>query len=235
VECEFSDAGCDAKVYRKDLPSHLQENMVAHMSLLARENRKLRLQLRNQGENHAREKERLKLQVREQDEIHAREKRELKLRLREQATENREDQGKAHEILNKEVQRQRTFLSHVPPLDLFWNMETFKKGDFCLSEPFYSHIGGYKLQLELHCVGLVGCKSKYKYRYSLLDSESAFPPSETLHITAHIIQQSGNVLDTRRDVVSFRKKNTEFSFFQVPVFHCNKFHLSQIEIHHTYF
>ena len=45
MECEFSDAGCDAKVYRKDLPSHLGENMVTHMSLLARENRKLKQQL----------------------------------------------------------------------------------------------------------------------------------------------------------------------------------------------
>ena len=48
VECEFSDAGCDAKVYRKDLPSHLGESMVTHMSLLARENRKLKQQLREQ-------------------------------------------------------------------------------------------------------------------------------------------------------------------------------------------
>ena len=55
VECEFSDAGCDAKVYRKDLPSHLGENMVTHMSLLARENRKLKQQLMEQGEAHKKE------------------------------------------------------------------------------------------------------------------------------------------------------------------------------------
>ena len=46
VECEFSDAGCDAKVYRRDLPSHLSANMVTHMSLLARENRKLKEEAR---------------------------------------------------------------------------------------------------------------------------------------------------------------------------------------------
>ena len=45
VECEFSDAGCDAKVYRKDLASHLTDNLVTHMSLLAMENRKLKQQL----------------------------------------------------------------------------------------------------------------------------------------------------------------------------------------------
>ena len=38
VECEFSDAGCNAKVYRKDLTSHLTDNLVTHMSLLVAEN-----------------------------------------------------------------------------------------------------------------------------------------------------------------------------------------------------
>ena len=41
VECEFSYAGCEAKILRKDLPSHMTDNMAAHMSLLAKQNRKL--------------------------------------------------------------------------------------------------------------------------------------------------------------------------------------------------
>ena len=49
VDCEFSDAGCDVKVHRKDLSSHLEENMVTHMSLLARENTKLKMQLKEQN------------------------------------------------------------------------------------------------------------------------------------------------------------------------------------------
>lgn len=49
VECEFSNAGCDAKVHRKDLPSHLSDNIVSHMSLLARENRKLKQKLKKQS------------------------------------------------------------------------------------------------------------------------------------------------------------------------------------------
>ena len=48
MECEFSDAGCDAKVYRKDLASHSTDNLVTHMSLLAKENRKLKQQLKEQ-------------------------------------------------------------------------------------------------------------------------------------------------------------------------------------------
>ena len=49
VECEFSDAGCDAKVQRKDLPSHLTDNIVTHMSLLAAENRKFKQLLKKQA------------------------------------------------------------------------------------------------------------------------------------------------------------------------------------------
>ena len=41
VECEFSHAGCEAKMLRKDLPSHMTDNMAAHMSLLAKENRQV--------------------------------------------------------------------------------------------------------------------------------------------------------------------------------------------------
>ena len=74
VDCEFSDAGCDVKVYRKDLSSHLEENMVTHMSLLAKENRKLKEQLRKQAEDltslirtkSAKEKKRFKTLLKEQ-------------------------------------------------------------------------------------------------------------------------------------------------------------------------
>ncbi len=46
VECEFSHVGCDIKVCRKDLPTHLSDSMITHMSLLAREIRDLKLQLK---------------------------------------------------------------------------------------------------------------------------------------------------------------------------------------------
>ena len=42
VECEFSHAGCEAKMLRRDLPSHMTDNMAGHMSQLARENRQLK-------------------------------------------------------------------------------------------------------------------------------------------------------------------------------------------------
>ncbi len=51
VECEFSNAGCDVELCRKDLPSHLSDSMVTHMSLLAKENRNLRVKLAKQAED----------------------------------------------------------------------------------------------------------------------------------------------------------------------------------------
>ena len=48
VECEFSHAGCDVRVIRKDLPGHLADNMAKHMSLLASENQELKSRLGDQ-------------------------------------------------------------------------------------------------------------------------------------------------------------------------------------------
>ena len=110
VKCEFSDAGCDAKVHRKDLSSHIEENIVTHMSLLARENRKLKLQFKGQKERS-----------------------EKKFGLLEERIE---------------------VATRVPPL--FLKCLNVK---YWTSEPFYSHIGGYKLKL------------RFRYNTSLMENQ----------------------------------------------------------------
>ena len=84
VECEFSDAGCDAKVYRKDLASHLTDNLVTHMSLLAMENRKLKQQLQKQEEKASEENRKLKQQLQKQEEKADMEIRKLQVQLQKQ-------------------------------------------------------------------------------------------------------------------------------------------------------
>ena len=116
------------------LPSHLGENMVTHMSLLARENRKLKQQLREQGEAH---------------------KKEVQM-LRDDTT---------------------LFVSNVPPILILGRVK--------ISKPFYSHIGGYKLQLVIRCVSLPP-RGRYECKYMFLDSEFKVPPSATLYITTQI-------------------------------------------------
>ena len=141
VECEFSDAGCDAKVYRKDLPSHLGENMVTHTSMLARENRQLKQQVQKQA---------MKLQL--QHEEHQTQFKEHQAQLEKQGYTT---QGILRDLLD------------LPPIKLF-SMKKFVHHYYWLSKPFLSHPGGYVLQLEIR-VGLKTClECNFKDSFSMV-------------------------------------------------------------------
>jgi len=43
VDCKFKDAGCNARIYRKDMEEHLQSNMEKHLDLLSQELEKQKL------------------------------------------------------------------------------------------------------------------------------------------------------------------------------------------------
>ena len=180
VECEFSDAGCDAKVYRKDLPSHLGENMVTHMSLLARENRELKSQLKEQGEDH-----------------------------------------------RKLVQ----ILAKIPPINLCPELPR-KVDEVFFSKPFYSHFGGYKLQLEIQLKTLrrnfLRTLYSYNCRYKFLDSEFEVPESATLHIITQL--RESEKCDTKEIKVIFGKKDSGYFEFEIRFPQTANIHVSQIEI-----
>ena len=111
VECEFSDAGCDAKVKRTDLMSHMSENIIAHMSLLARENRR------------------------------------LKSELQEQATLFKSELEKQANLF---VSRQKELLTVVPLEIVYPDYAKHKKNlTEWSSKPFYTHAGGYKLNITM--------------------------------------------------------------------------------------
>ena len=154
VEFEFSDAGCDAKVYRRDLPSHLSDNMVTHMSLLARENRKLKKQLKTQEQQ-------LKAQLKTQEQ-----------QLREELKRQLAIQDKQNSKMQKE---NLAHILRVPPLFLNFGLRN-------KSEPFYSHAGGYKLQLET--------KLGLQLKFTLLESEFAVCLPCKLQITAKLLNQA---------------------------------------------
>ena len=165
VDCEFSDAGCDAKVHRKDLHSHLEENMVTHMSLLARENRKLKQQLN-----------------------------EHKKYNREMIQAQAEDNIKQFQMMDQKVMKQAEYLestlhvSHVVPVDLVCSDVTMS----WTSDPFYSHVGGYKLQLCM--VRSISVFLSIDYYFSFQYLESEFPVSLpcTLQTTVLIIDHKGS-------------------------------------------
>ena len=191
VECEFSDAGCDARVCRKDLPSHLAENMVAHMSLLALENRKLKLQLTEQEKKvieSDKERRELKLQLKQQDE-----KLELRLELVDELLKLQEGlrlevtikelRGNV-KMLSTEQERKQNYLisehakinPRLPPLE--FQFKTNFKQDH---EPFYSHLGGYRLKPEI-LYTLRGMA----YKFSIIGSEFVSRRAHSLLITSEI-------------------------------------------------
>ena len=137
VDCEFSDAGCDAKVHKKDLRSHMEENMVTHMSLLARENRKLKLQHKAQEEK------------------------------------NRQ--------LEEKIEDVKFQLTRVPPVYL----KCLDAKNLWSSEPFYSHVGGYKLRLDLY-YDIIQNKCLLSFKY-IKDKELPLPCKQ--QVTVLIIDQ----------------------------------------------
>ena len=161
VECAFSDAGCDAKVYRRDLPSHLSDNMVTHMSLLARENRKLKQQLKTQEQ-------------------------QLKTHLKTREQQLRDEFKKELAIQDKKLKRHSQLqklslekLAYTVIKPLILNVVLGQK-----SEPFYSHAGGYKLQLETLNLYYI------KIKFTLLESEFAVQLPCQLQLTTRLINQA---------------------------------------------
>ena len=165
VECEFSHAGCDVKMHRKDLPSHLSESVVTHMSLLARENERQSSQIERQSLQIERQNlqiERQSLQIESQDSEIKRQNKEiilLKLLVR----------GK------KEMNLQK--ISCVPPI-------VFKLRTGESSQPFYSHMGGYKLKLTIEKRVLW-----HDLVITMLESEFEVKSPYNLSITAMVMDQ----------------------------------------------
>jgi hypothetical protein len=158
----------------------------------------------------------------------ARENRRQKQRLREQEDNHaRQLREQEEKIQNLEI------LFHVPPVDIYPPIQSLEQGEPWLSEPFYSHIGGYKLQLEVHLIRRTDYRHcTYKYRYNLLDSEFTVPPFATLHITTKIKLKHRNTV-TRKDRVVCGKTGTFIEQTSQSVLlrpGSITFHISQIEI-----
>ncbi len=178
VECEFSHAGCDIKVCRKDLHSHLSDSMVTHMSLLARENRDLKLQLTKQIDEVTLQNKEIKDQ--------AEEIKNLTERVVEQTDKIEEQDTKIRAEILK-------FVSRAPPLNI-----SFQAKSNFRSEPFYGFTG-HKLQLEV--VHLESNKSTH-FSFDVLESEFKVQSPCTLSVTAFLVDQANGKdhLEYRQEV-----------------------------------
>ena len=149
VECEFSDAGCDAKVDRKDLASHLTDNLVSHMSLLAMENRKLKQTLENREQKAALEIRELQQQLKKQEEKAAVVNGKLEEKVVSLETQVKKLTDKVNkqtkELLLESKLADPTF--RLPPVDVLCPAKFLHESRVWSSEPIRVYIAGSRMQL----------------------------------------------------------------------------------------
>lgn len=137
IECEFSYAGCKAKVRRKDMPTHMSESFVKHLSMLSAVNKSLLQGLQQKEEQIAalkREKQVLRVEIAQLKATHAVEKRELESKVKS---------------LEAKVEPVCPFSFTMP------NFEQHQQAaDRWYSPFFYSHPKGYKMCIKVEANGI---------------------------------------------------------------------------------
>ena len=179
VNCDFHYAGCEVQLVRKDMPTHLAESLVTHMSLLALHNQQL-VQLTSELKK---ENEILKQKVNKDVEQQVAELKEsLKLKIQElerekqaQATVNAESKQEIAALtlkVNKDLEQEVAELRkqrdedkellvllqhqyvHVFPIEfVITNFTETKNNSLWYSSPFYTHPRGYKMCLRVDANG----------------------------------------------------------------------------------
>ena len=135
IQCDFSYAGCGAQLQRRLMSAHMKEGMEAHLSLLSLVVPTLQTIVQQQGDLIRQMRDQIK-QDREQD----------RDQIKQQG-----DQMKQME--NRIKQLEKPF----PPVDIIMDdFEQHKKSnDSWCSPPFYTHLGGYRMCLNV-CANGVG-------------------------------------------------------------------------------
>ena len=227
VNCDFHYAGCEVQLVRKDMPTHLAESLVTHMSLLALHNQQL-VQLTSELKN---ENEVLKQKVNKDVEQQVAELKESleKSQLKIQELE-REKQAQAiinaeskQEIaaltlkVNKDLEREVAELrkqrdedkellvllqrQYVPvfPIELVITNFTEKKRNnkVWYSLPFYTHPRGYKMCLRVDANGEGDGEGTHVSVYTHL-MRGEFDDLLKWPFQGHVVLQLCNQLDNRR-------------------------------------
>ena len=140
VDCDFKHVGCIVMLQRKDLPAHLAESMITHMSLQTASYKQFAARLEEDNRQ-------LKEQV-------------AKLTQDLQALQSRLEED------NRQLQQQVSELqSLVPTLPVEMSLRDFdkhkKNNDVWYSAPFYTKTGGYKMCLKIYANGCGKAKGSY--------------------------------------------------------------------------
>ena len=126
IQCDFSYAGCGAQLQRRLMSAHMKEGMEAHLSLLSLVVPNLQTLVQQQGD--------------------------LMKQMRDQSKQDRD-----------QIKQQGDQIKHManlikqpfPPVDIVLDgFEKHKKSnDIWHSPPFYTHLGGYRMCLEINANG----------------------------------------------------------------------------------
>ena len=158
IDCDFSYAGCEVRLPRGDMASHLKDDMVKHFSLLAISHKKQQKDLKGQRELLNAQQEMLKSHQ-EVNNVQQAEIEDLKRQIDEINTSKQQqnvliaEKDKDIRALNEEVEKLRKQTKILRSQTTMFPVEFYvhnpETGNTRTSNPFYSHHEGYKMCLRL--------------------------------------------------------------------------------------
>ncbi len=158
-------AGCEAKLPHKDMPGHLKESVVSHMTLLARQNQELKARLSekdNQTEElvkeHRRELDRLEQEKNQQFERltteMTRQRQELTTEMARMRQELQREAVERQDATSRSIEKLCHHVKIAPVQIVMTNYKQHKRNsDEWYSDGFYTHPHGYKMCLEVDANG----------------------------------------------------------------------------------
>ena len=144
-DCDFQHVGCEVRIPRKDMPAHLQEGVVRHLSLQAASFKPVVANVSRLEEENKQLKEQvattLKLEKVKQQVVNKLV--EANVKLRQQV-----------EKLTQDLQTQRVYTPICPVEFTMTNFDQKRKdGERWQSPPFYTHVEGYRMCLRVYAGG----------------------------------------------------------------------------------
>ena len=146
VECDFDYAGCESRLPRKDMASHLAESLVTHMSLMAAHGRKTATEVQKTAIEAQRTLEERDMQIAQLQ----REQTGQRVVVDELARVVDELEGE-----NKSLKDLLELHSHLCTPPVTFTMTNFaqhkRNKDTWYSPPFYTHPHDYKMCIKVIC------------------------------------------------------------------------------------
>ena len=220
IQCEFSYAGCGAVFVRDHQKEHMEQNTQKHLALVAAATLRTSQEQKEVFEQKSREQQQwFEMKLAEKDSQIKTLKELFEKKLGEQREEFHKQQRMLEEKLEEKDQHIKTLEeqheSHInslrmevgiPPFEftLFDYKENKESLKTVYSPPWYTHLGGYRLQIRLWPMGLLHGSGTHLTLYFYLlkgqnDSMLKFPARFTITL---------ELLNQHRDQDHYTKKLT---------------------------